>query len=88
MTGVYDPGVRVRFGVQCRDWFSDLSYLYFCSEENISAEIGDFDQMIMAGSPQFQQGSIIAVKSSDQFRYQNVDGRFGYCFCPRSCLDA
>lgn len=81
LTGEYDPGVRVRFGYQTCDWFADISYLYFFNTEKVHKDRGDFDEMILAGGRPNNNARVINAKSTATFRYQNVDGRLGYCLC-------
>ncbi len=87
--GEFDGGVRARLGYQQCNTFTDLSYLYFYSKDDESEDMDDFNRMRMAFLPGVNnQSRVLNVASKAEFRYQNVDGRFGRFFCFSDCFNA
>lgn len=80
-TGDWSWGVRGRLGYETCDWFADISYLYYASEDKRSEGLGGFNRLHIVGSPAFAGNETETfVASKAKFHYQNIDGRWGHFF--------
>ncbi|MCC5832637.1 MAG: hypothetical protein JJU12_06300 [Chlamydiales bacterium] len=100
--GRYSGGVRARAGYEACAFFADIAYLYFSDTDKKSQNRDRFSFMTLAGETPFNndptfgdedavvigpQINYDSVNSRARFRYQNVDLRFGYTFCPICCFE-